>query len=148
MRKEPFIKKLTRNLNLHNVAIAIGVAMALFHLYTGVFGCLPAQQQRATHLLFVLFLVFLIYPARRGIDKKRLPFYDWVLILLAIVSTGYIVFNYEYIAFGRIYYVTPLLPIEKVLAITTIILILEAARRTVGLFLTGVATFFLIYVFI
>ena len=148
MIQEPFIKKLTQNLNLHNVAIAIGVAMATFHLYSGVFGCLPAQQQRAAHLLFVLFLVFLIYPARRGIDKKKLPLYDLALILLSIVSTGYILVNYEYIAFDRIYYVTPLLPIEKVLAGITIILILEAARRTVGLFLTGVAAFFLIYVFI
>lgn len=148
MRKEPLIKKLTQYLTLHNIAIAIGVAMALFHLYTGVRGTLPVLQQRGVHLLFVFVLVFLIYPAINGGEKKKLPLYDLALILLSLTSIGYILVNYEYVAFGRYVGVTPLLPVEKVLGVVTIVLILEAARRVVGLFLTIVAAVFLLYVFI
>jgi len=134
-------------LTLRNVAIAIGVAMALFHLYAGVFGTLPAIKQRSLHLLFVLVLVFLIYPAKKG-KRERPPFYDWVLILLSLASISYIFVNYEWVAFERYWFVTPLLPIEKVLGAIIIVLVLEAARRTVGLFLTLVAVAFLLYWFI
>ncbi len=142
MSKESLIRKLTHILNLHNGAMAIGVAMASFHLYTGVFGSLPSMKQRAIHLLFVFLLVFLVYPAIKGRSREKLPFYDWVLILLSLATTGYILVNFEYIRYERIYYFTPLLTMEKVLGIIIIVLILEAARRTVGLFLTVVATVF------
>jgi len=121
--------------------------MALFHLYAGVFGTLPAIKQRSLHLLFVLVLVFLIYPAKKG-KRERPPFYDWVLILLSLASISYIFVNYEWVAFERYWFVTPLLPIEKVLGAIIIVLVLEAARRTVGLFLTLVAVAFLLYWFI
>lgn len=121
--------------------------MALFHLYAGVFGTLPAIQQRSLHLLFVLLLVFLIYPAKKG-KRERPPIYDWALILLSLASVGYLFVNYEWVAFERYWFVTPLLPIEKVLGVVIILLVLEAARRTVGLFLTLVAAAFLLYWFI
>ena len=123
--------------------------MALFHLYTGVFGILTFLRQVAIHYLFVLTLVFLMYPARKQQgEKRRLPLYDLILILLSFATTGYLIVNYEYLAFERIWYVTDALPIERVFGIIIILLTLEAARRTVGLFLTVVAAMFVLYVFI
>jgi TRAP transporter 4TM/12TM fusion protein len=145
--KQPFFKTLTQNLNLHNIAVFIGVAMALFHLYTGAFGTLPAIQQRSAHLLFVLILTFWLYPAKKGIHRKWPPLYDLVLILLSIASISYIFINYEWVAFDRYWFVTPLLTIEKVLGVIIIVMVLEAARRTVGLFLTIVAASFILYWF-
>jgi TRAP transporter 4TM/12TM fusion protein len=147
LRKEPLFEKLTQYLTLQNIAIAIGVAMALFHLYAGVFGTLPALRQRAVHLLFVFVLVFLTYPSIRGREKKKLPFYDVVLILLSLAATGYVLANYEYVSHERFVFVTPLLTIEKVLGIIIVLLVLEAARRVVGLFLTIVAAIFILYFF-
>ncbi|MFC1915531.1 TRAP transporter permease [Chloroflexota bacterium] len=148
MKKEPLIRRLTQHLTLHNIAIAIGVAMAMFHLYTGVFGTLPSLKQMSIHLFFILILVFLLYPAIKGKERKKLPIYDLVLILLCAVATAYPLINYEYVAFERIIAVTPVLPVERVVGIAIILLILEAARRVVGLFLSAVAALFILYVFI
>ncbi|MDP2931328.1 MAG: TRAP transporter fused permease subunit, partial [Chloroflexota bacterium] len=60
----------------------------------------------------------------------------------------YLLINYFYIVFERMYYVTPLVPVEKAVAIISLILVLEAARRTVGAFLSITALIFIIYVFV
>ncbi|MBP1733571.1 MAG: transporter, fusion protein [Deltaproteobacteria bacterium] len=44
----------------------IAVAMSFFHLYTAGFRLYPAIQQRTTHLVFVLMLVFLFFPLKKG----------------------------------------------------------------------------------
>ncbi len=92
--------------------------------------------------------MFLIYPATKGKDKKKLSFYDVVLILLSLAAIGYILVNYEYVVHERFVFVTPLLTIEKVLGIVAVLLVLEAARRVVGLFLTIVAAVFILYFFV
>lgn len=151
MKTKSIYQKLIPYLTIHNLTITIGVLMALFHLYAGRFGTLPALQQRSVHLLFVFILVFLLYPAtkdqKRG-ERKTIPIHDWALILASIVSIGYLLANYDYIVFERYWFVTPLLPIETVLGIIIIGLVLETARRTVGLFLTMVAATFILYWFI
>ena len=48
----------------------LGVALTLFHLYTGYFGTLPSQQQGAIHLGTALGLMFLLFPAKKGLQKK------------------------------------------------------------------------------
>ena len=139
------MKRVIPYLTIKNTAVAIAVAMAVFHLYTGVFGTLPTLKQTSTHLLFVLVLVFLLYPLKRGAPRTTVPFYDWIAIALCVASLGYLSVNYEYVAFDRIYYVTPLLTIEKVLGILLLTLVLEATRRTVGYFLVIVPIVFILY---
>ncbi len=146
--RKPLGQRIKQNLTLHNVAVAIGVAMALFHLYTGVFGTLHVMRQLSVHLIFVLVLTYLIYPAVKGGERRRLPIYDILLILLSLASLAYIVVFRDYVAFQRFPFVTPVRPIEMVLGTILILLILEAARRVVGLFLTLVAAAFILYVFI
>jgi len=139
------MKRVATCLTIKNMAMTIATAMALFHLYTGVFGTLSTLKQTSIHLTFILVLVYLLYPAKRGTQKTYIPFYDWIAIALSIVCLGYISVNYEYIAFERIYYVTSLLTIETVLGILMIILLLEATRRTIGYFLTVVPIVLILY---
>ena len=149
MKKGPFIEKVKDVVNLSNLIIAVGVGMSVFHLYTGIFGTLQAIRQGSIHLLCALILVFLTYPAVKGTEKKRpLPWYDWIFILASIASLGYILINFDYVAFVRFRYVTPVLPIEKIFGVILIILILEAGRRTIGLFLSIVAACFILYTFL
>ena len=54
-----------------NTAFALCVAMSLFHLYTAGIGLLQTPVQRAVHVGFVLVLVFLLYPLKRGIRRQR-----------------------------------------------------------------------------
>ena len=94
-------------------------------------------------LMLVLMQVFLIYPAKRGADRERLPWYDALFIVLSMCSTGYIAFFP-----GRW---TPLLEggsttyLEQVLCFMLVIVILEATRRTVNLSMAVIASFFVIH---
>ena len=62
--REGFVKKLL---------ITVCVTLSLFHLYTAGFGLLPPMKQRVFHLAFILFLVFLLFPATTKSPKDRVP---------------------------------------------------------------------------
>ena len=47
-------------------ALAIAVAMSLYHMYVAAFGPPEALIFRGTHLMFATTLVFLLYPFRRA----------------------------------------------------------------------------------
>jgi len=50
------------------VVTFLGVALTIFHLYTGYFGTLPSQKQGAVHLGTALGIIFLLYPANSGLN--------------------------------------------------------------------------------
>lgn len=135
-------------LRRRTVISVIAIAMAVFHLYTGVFGSLEALRQVSVHLMFALVLVFLIYPLKKGEQKSgTLPWYDWIFLLGSIACLGYILARFDWVAFDRFRFVTPVRTIEVIFGIMLILLLLEAARRTIGLFLTIVAGVFILYTF-
>jgi TRAP transporter 4TM/12TM fusion protein len=124
----------------------IAVSMSLFQLYTAGFGVLGDLNQRAAHLLFAFVLTFLAYAAspRR---RRRLSVLDVGLVLAGIACCGYLLVEYDYVV-ARELYITPITPIEWVLAPLTVLLVLEAARRTNGWPLPIVAMSFLAYGFL
>jgi TRAP transporter 4TM/12TM fusion protein len=128
------------------VVSGIAVLMSLFHLYTAGFGVLGDLNQRAAHLMFAFVLIFLVYAASPT-SRSRLALLDVGLAVLGAVATGYLLFNYEYVV-SRELYITPIKPWEWVLAVATVLLVLEAARRTNGWPLVIVAVTFLIYAFV
>jgi TRAP transporter 4TM/12TM fusion protein len=128
------------------VVSGIAVLMSLFHLYTAGFGVLGDLNQRAAHLMFTFVLIFLAYSASPT-SRSRLALLDVGLAVLGAVAAGYLLFNYEYVV-SRELYITPIKPWEWVLAIATVLLVLEAARRTNGWPLVIVAAAFLVYAFV
>jgi TRAP transporter 4TM/12TM fusion protein len=125
----------------------VAVAMALFQLYTANFGVFDSIRQRSLHIAFVLILTFLIYePTKKLKEKKRqtLLRLDWVLIGLVIISYGYTIVNSMAIS-SRLSYVTPLSSVQLWIGIIGMILLIEAARRTVGNSLPIICLFFLTY---
>jgi TRAP transporter 4TM/12TM fusion protein len=77
----------------------IGVAMALFHLYTARFGALEALRQRAVHLAFAFTLVFLLYPPRRrGAATARIGITDVLMVAAALVPMLYVVYYHADLA--------------------------------------------------
>jgi len=52
------------------------VAMGLFHLYTATFGSLEAYLQRNVHLLWILPLTFILYPASKAGPKDEVSPFD------------------------------------------------------------------------
>lgn len=74
------------------LVMLIAVAMSCFHFYTSGFGLLLMQKQGAVHLAFTLTLVFLLYPASSKQSKTSgVPWYDWLLAMLAAASALYLV---------------------------------------------------------
>ncbi|MBC7320306.1 TRAP transporter fused permease subunit, partial [bacterium] len=114
---------------IKKVIIATSIILSLFHLYTAGFGLLPPMQQRVFHLAFVLFLVFLIFPATEKAPKDRVPWYDIVLAIMALASNFYIYFVYDRIAYR---FDISISLINFLIGLIALILIIEATRRAVG----------------
>lgn len=135
----------TRNLQgvVALLVTAIAIGMSLFHLYTAGFGLLLTMKQRALHLLFVLVLGFLMYPATRKSRKDRISILDWGFAALGVIVTSYILFNYEaLVRRGGLPTSTDLL-----LGVITILLVLEITRRSIGPELPTIALIFIAYAF-
>ncbi|MCC8190039.1 MAG: TRAP transporter permease [Planctomycetes bacterium] len=117
------------------------IAFSLFHLYTAAFGQLPPQLQRSIHLGFALSLIFLLYPARASSDRSRMHWPDILLAALSVWCCSYIITNYEAIVLQTELPST----VDIIHGGITILLVLEAARRIVGLPIILVAVAFLCY---
>ncbi|MCR4667330.1 MAG: TRAP transporter permease [Desulfovibrio sp.] len=117
------------------------ILFSLFHLYTAAVGQYPPQIQRAVHLGFVLVLIYLLYPARADGDKDSLAWYDLLLSIAGAAVSGYIVYNYDTIVLDA----GPATTTDFCFGLASILLVLEATRRIVGLPITLVAVCFLLY---
>ena len=122
------------------------VSLALFHLYTAYFGTFYPFAQRAIPLMLASILAFLTIRASAKEDDDRVPFYDWLLAAATIPAFGYVALYYEYLA-NRWPLTVSHAPsmVEMALAILAIILVLEAARRTIGWVLVIVVGTALLY---
>src|SRR5262249_2700215 len=68
---------------------AVAVAMSLFHLYAS-YEIVRTEVLRATHVAFVLFLCFLIFPVSRRFRHRVMP-WDWALALLGVAVCAYLI---------------------------------------------------------
>jgi TRAP transporter 4TM/12TM fusion protein len=121
---------------------AIAAAMSLYHMYVAAFGPPEAIIFRGTHLLFALTLVFLLYPARPGRPAWRTL--DLLLLALGFGCVLHIFLNYDYFI-NRIIYIDDLTPSDTFFAVVSVVVVLEATRRVIGLALPITALAFLLY---
>lgn len=122
----------------------IGIALSLFQLYTAGLQPLGLFFQRPIHLGFVLVLCFLIYPAF-GKDRARGVtgwIIDGTLIVLSIGAGAWVPLNIDTIA-NQVFPRTE----DVVMGVVTMLVVLEAARRAVGLGMTLIGAFFIAYAF-
>ena len=109
----------------------IAVAMSFFHLYTAGFRLYPAIQQRTTHLVFVLMLVFLFFPLKKGSEDRPTKLsnvIDVFLIALSLVIGAYVMQEYEDLS-GRAG--APNLA-DSLISLSAMVLVTEATRRVMG----------------
>ncbi|HRK18400.1 MAG TPA: TRAP transporter permease [Hyphomicrobiaceae bacterium] len=136
---------------------AIAVGMALYHMFVVWFGAPEQHIFRALHLMLALTLTFLWYRSRSLTEDEEamLPpeqrgqytgpsLLDLALVVVGLVAIGHIFWNYNYFI-NRIYYVDDLTTFDTVMAVSLILLILEATRRLMGLALPVTALLFLAY---
>ncbi|MFV9646728.1 MAG: TRAP transporter permease, partial [Desulfobacterales bacterium] len=124
---------------------AVAITFVSFQIYTGFAGPLPNLKQRAIHVGFALILTFLLMrPTRRKRGNTWGSLFlgiDIILILLAIISCGYIFFNYNWI----MEHPAESTNIQLFLGTAALILALEAGRRTIGIIFPVLTVLFLLY---
>ena len=133
-------RRLTGKMDVFITVVA--VAMSLIHLYAAI-GIIMTQVLRGIHVMFVLFLSFLIFPSVKRF-KNRIVWYDFVLALLGVAVIVYMLVDFEDFIYRS---VVPNFW-DKFFGIILILLILEASRRTTGWIMCGIVIAFLIYAFI
>ncbi|MDG3040598.1 TRAP transporter permease [Roseicyclus marinus] len=122
----------------------VGIALSLFQLYAAGLQPLGLFFQRPIHLGFILVLCFLIYPVF-GRHRPRGPLgwaIDGALIVAGVVVGAWVPINIDIIAnqiFPR--------DIDVWMGVLTMIVVLEGARRAVGLGMTIIGAFFIAYAF-
>lgn len=113
----------------------VSMFLCSFHLYTGLFGLLTSFEQRTVHVFLSISLIFLTFPIKKKklLDKEKDKinpgWFDLFLIFLLLISCAFIYFNWtNFMPFM----VRSINSFEIALAIITVLVILESARRTVG----------------
>ncbi|WP_338073480.1 TRAP transporter permease [Billgrantia kenyensis] len=120
----------------------MGVSLTCFHLYTGYFGTLPSQQQGAVHLGLALGMIFILFPATRGGNRKGVPWYDVLLAFAATFTAYYKILFYDEVLRARI---TGYSTLDLTVAALGVLFVLEATRRTVGLPIVIMASCAILY---
>lgn len=96
----------------------------------------------AIFLAVILTLVFLLVPASNKAPRDRVPWYDWLLIVISLAGCLYLAVNYERIL---MYGGADITVVEVILGLATVGVLVEAARRTTGWAMVLVALFFLVH---
>ena len=94
-------------------------------------------------VMLVLGLVACFINMRPGVwaPIDRVPWYDWLLSLLAVISGGYVVVNFHWL----VHELSGLEPERIALGVIMLLLVAEATRRLIGWTLVIVALFFILY---
>ncbi|KYO64135.1 TRAP transporter permease [Thermovenabulum gondwanense] len=126
------------------IVSAIAITFSLFQLYTAIFGVLDAMIQRSIHVAFGFCLIFLLYPAKSDWPRDRIHPVDFILSILGAAVPLYITVFYKQLVL-RAGTVTTL---DYVVGAIGVLLVLEAARRVVGIPIVTIASLFIVYALI
>jgi TRAP transporter 4TM/12TM fusion protein len=122
-----------------HLASVLAVGLSLYALYWVLFVVQP-QVYRVTFLLVSLVLCFLLFPAVRRSDA-RVTAFDWLLVGASIAALSWPIVDFD----AFIYRAADPGTIDIALGAVTVLLVLEATRRTVGWILPATAVLFLLY---
>ncbi len=118
---------------------AVAVVMSVFHLYTA-YAIVPTQTLRPMHVGFVLFLVYLLFPAAKRY-RHRVMWWDWACALAAVAVIAYVLHG------GDDFWDRNTSPGNRDLffGVVFVLLILEGMRRASGWVMPIVVAFFVLY---
>jgi TRAP transporter 4TM/12TM fusion protein len=115
----------------------LGFAWFVAQMYIAFHPQIP-MLERTLHVMVAMLLVFLWVPRHRWLDVA--------LVATALATSVYYALNFRYLT-ERMENVDPVLPVDQVFGVLTLVLILEAVRRVLGWNLLVVVLVFLAYGF-
>ena len=115
---------------------------SLFCIYVTLFATWLEELRLTTFVAFIIFIGYLVFPARKGTQKvNHMPWYDVVLMLLGTGSFLYYAAN----ARAIIQQGSRFEAYQIVIGIVGILVLMELCRRSVGLPILIVASIFIVY---
>ena len=149
-------RRILKSWNLKLVGL-LAISWSLFQLWYASplpflldFGKFIDVPARAIHLAFGMGLCFLAYPSLKSKRNSPINSYDFVLALISLVATFYLVIEYEGLVYRQgilasVDFFGLKIPYELILGSFGILLLLEATRRAIGVPLVAIALIFLFF---
>ena len=131
------INKLVRVLS---IALALWCMIYLSHVLEHLGIVIAPPQHQAVFLGLLLSLTFLVFPAKKG--RPGVRWYDWILILLSVVPTGFVALFHE---LWQLHGATTTQPYELVFSAALLISLIEALRRAVNITLSILTLLFVLH---
>jgi TRAP transporter 4TM/12TM fusion protein len=114
------------------VVAAIGITMALYHMWVIAMGPPQALIYRGIHLAFALGLVLLIYPFVQSPDgRRRFIWIDALMFAGAALALGHLFIDLDYFI-NRIIYIDDPKPLDVVAGVALVVIVLDCTRRVIG----------------
>jgi len=138
---------------INNILLYIALAWSLFQLYVSsplvleITPWMNADVVKRVHVSFAGLLAFLIYPAFKKSSRNQIPWSDWVMGFLIVISCVYLIYNQVWDS--RAFEMRLGVPnsTDLVLSCVGLLLLLEATRRSLGPPLMIVALIALTYAY-
>jgi len=124
--------------------IVYGSAASLFHLYTSGYGTFEPRIQRGLHLLLLLPMVYLLFPATSKSPRGRPSTFDVLAASLCFLGPAYTVWDAERLNF-RMVGMDEILPVELILGSALVLLVVEAIRRALSRWLAITVVISILY---
>lgn len=124
------------------IATVLAIVISLYAIYANVLSNTQEFYRNTVFLIGILVLGFILFPFSKRYATSRFNALDYLFIFLALLSYGYFYFFYF-----DLHVVRKSIPnvTDYVMATIGIAVLFEAARRTTGYFIPGLATFAIIY---
>ena len=131
---------------LEKIFYVLCILVTGYHLYTVVYFPPTTLIHRSLHVGMMLVLCFFMYPAtkkkaaKKG-SMRKVPWYDYIFMLLAMSVPFYIITNFEGIVSRSLIPNTA----DTIFATILILVVLEGMRRSGGIALPIICGVFLLY---
>lgn len=126
------------------IVMTFAAGVALFHLYTVIWGGLDIRVLRASHLLLLVPLAFICYPARPNSPKDRPTVWDLLWSLAGMLSAGWVAVEAPRLQ-ARWEGVSAVANTDIIFGLIAIVVLLEASRRAVTPWFSVTVAVFLAY---
>lgn len=124
--------------------VIYGAIASVLHLYTSGFGTFEPRTQRGLHLLLLLPLIYILFPATKKSPKDRPSLLDVIASTFCFLGPAYIVWDADRLNF-RMIGIDQVLPVEIFLGTILVLLIVEACRRALSRWMAITAAFTIFY---
>lgn len=124
------------------LATVLAIAISAYAIYANALSNTQEFYRNTTFLSGILILGFILFPFSARHATRSFNRWDYLFIILTLVSYGYFYVNYV-----DLHVVRKSIPnaTDYVMAAIGIGVLFEAARRTTGYFIPGLATFAILY---